>query len=230
MTLPLDVLAEEVPHQLGDLVAVLLEGEVPGVEQVKLQVLQVALVGLGAGGREDLVVLSPDDQRRRLVLAEVCLPLRIERRIAAVAVEQGELDLVVARPVEQRLVDVPGVGADRLQVPTPSVYCHMVASQVSRRGGRLASPLSWLLPVSLDRLPEVVVEPLVVGVAVLHDEGRDAVRVLDGQAVADRRAVVLNIQGVLRQADLLGELRRSPSPGCRRCTSNLSTVGIELFP
>ncbi len=37
--LPLDVLTEEVPHQVGNLVAVLLQREVSGVEQVKLQVL-----------------------------------------------------------------------------------------------------------------------------------------------------------------------------------------------
>jgi hypothetical protein len=36
MGLPLDVLAEEVPHRVGDFVAVLLEREVAGVEQVKL--------------------------------------------------------------------------------------------------------------------------------------------------------------------------------------------------
>jgi hypothetical protein len=36
----LDVPAEEIPHQVGYLVAILLKREVSSVEQVKLQILQ----------------------------------------------------------------------------------------------------------------------------------------------------------------------------------------------
>ncbi len=53
-----------------------------------------------------------------------------------------------------------------------------------------------LLPVRLDRLPEVVVEPLVVGVAVLHHDGRDPLRMPRRQAIADRGAVVLHVEGI----------------------------------
>ena len=115
--LPPDVLAEEVPHQVGYLVAVLLQRKVSGVEQVKIQILQISLIGLSAGRGEDLIVLPPDDEHRRLVLAEIGVPFRVERRVAAVAIEQRQLDLGVPRPVEERLVDVPVVGADRLLVP-----------------------------------------------------------------------------------------------------------------
>src|SRR5262245_21957579 len=90
-----DAPGEEIPHEGGDLVAVRLEGEVPGVEEMELQILHVAPVRLGAPGRENLVVPTPHDQHRRLAPAEVLLPLRVERRIAAVAQEQVELDLVV---------------------------------------------------------------------------------------------------------------------------------------
>ena len=61
--LPLDILAEEVPHQVSYEVTVLLKCEVSGVEQVKLQILQVPLIRLGPRGREDLIILSPDDER-----------------------------------------------------------------------------------------------------------------------------------------------------------------------
>ena len=123
------MLAEELPHQLGDLVAVRFQGEVAGVEQVELQRLQVRLVRLGPGGREDLVVLAPGDQHRRLVLAEVLLPLRVQRRVAAVAQEQVELDLVVPLAVEQELVVGRAVRADTSSgFFTPCVYCHLVAS------------------------------------------------------------------------------------------------------
>src|SRR5687767_9153159 len=60
-----DVASEEVADAVGDEVELLLEREMARVEQVQLGVGQVALVGLGAGGAEDLVVLAPGDQRRR---------------------------------------------------------------------------------------------------------------------------------------------------------------------
>jgi len=46
----------------------------PRVDQVKLDLGQVALVGVSAVGRKDLVVLAPDDERRRLVLKRLALP------------------------------------------------------------------------------------------------------------------------------------------------------------
>ncbi len=58
------------------------------IEEMELEVLQVSLVRLGARRGEDLVLGSPDDQRRRLMLAQVRLPLWIERRVASVVVEQ----------------------------------------------------------------------------------------------------------------------------------------------
>jgi hypothetical protein len=50
--------------------------KMPCVDQVKLDVGQIALVRVSAVSREDLVVLAPDDQRRWLVLAEIGLHLR----------------------------------------------------------------------------------------------------------------------------------------------------------
>ena len=110
------MLAEEFPHQLGDLVAVRFQREVAGIEQVELQRLQVSLVRLSPCGRKDLVVLAPDDQHRRLVLAEILLPLRIQRRVAAVAEKHVELNLVVAWSVEQELVVGRTVRADEFGV------------------------------------------------------------------------------------------------------------------
>ena len=47
-----DVLTQELSHEVGDLVAVFLQGEVAGVEQVELEGLQVLLYGSApAGGK-----------------------------------------------------------------------------------------------------------------------------------------------------------------------------------
>ena len=65
--------------------------------QVKLDLRQVALVGMRAVGGKDHVVLAPDDQRRRLMLAEVCLDLRIQRQVGPVVVEEVHLDVGCCR-------------------------------------------------------------------------------------------------------------------------------------
>ena len=76
-----NIFSQEFADQAGNCAAILLQGEVPGIEQVKLDILQIALVRLRTFGREYLVVLAPDNQRGWLVLAEVSLPFRIERRV-----------------------------------------------------------------------------------------------------------------------------------------------------
>lgn len=72
----LDRAPKEVAHQARDLLAVLFQREVAGVEQVQPGLGQVAQIGGGAFRRKDLVVLAPDDEHRRLVLAEIRLTRR----------------------------------------------------------------------------------------------------------------------------------------------------------
>src|ERR1700752_4458911 len=83
-----DVPAEEVSHEPSDQVPFAFQREVAGVEQVELYRLEPALVRLGPARRKDLVVPAPHNQHRRLVLPEVLLPVRRERRVTAVAQEQ----------------------------------------------------------------------------------------------------------------------------------------------
>ena len=102
------------------------------------------------------------------------------------------------------MVQVSGLIASRLR--TPCVYCHSGRFQGQELPQWLGVRLGAVLPVRLERLPEVVVQPLVVGVAVLHHQGGHTLRVPDRQPVADRSAVVLDVERVLLQPDLLGEL------------------------
>jgi hypothetical protein len=104
-----DVPAEEIAHEPSDQVAFAFQGEVAGFEQVELYRLEVSPVSLGPGRRKDLVVRAPHDQHRRLVLPEVLLPLRVQRRVTAVAQEQVELGFVVALAIQQVLVRGPDV-------------------------------------------------------------------------------------------------------------------------
>ena len=141
------------------------------------------------------------------MLPEVLLPPRVQRRIAPVAQEQIELDLVVPLPVEQVLVVGPAIRADRLDVLHPVGVLPLRRFRVQESPQGIAPVLAGrFLPVRLDRLPKVVVDPLVVGVPVLHYNGGHSAWVLLGEPVTDRGAVILHVQGVARQPDLFGEL------------------------
>src|SRR5882724_5546014 len=190
--------SKELSHQLCDGIAVRFQGEVASVDQVVVQRLQIALVGLGSSGWEDLVVLPPRDQHRRLTRAEILLPLRIERRVTAIAEKQVELDFVVSRAVEQELVLGRSVRADEFRALRAGRVLPLgrLIGEQPAKGVTLLLAV-WMLPIFLEWLPEVVGDPLVVGIAVLHHDGADSLRVRDSESVADRRPVVLYVEGVL---------------------------------
>ncbi len=52
-----------------------------GIEKMKFNVIQIALVQVCAFFGEDEIVLSLDNQCRRLMPAKVGLPLRVQRRV-----------------------------------------------------------------------------------------------------------------------------------------------------
>src|SRR5262249_62215801 len=83
---------KKIADQRDDLVGLVLQREMAGVEEVELGVAKVALVRVRTVGGEDRVVLAPDDQRRRPVLAEIGLNGGIEGHVGAVVVEEVELD------------------------------------------------------------------------------------------------------------------------------------------
>src|SRR3954468_18098838 len=73
--------AQEVLHQRNDLVEVRLQQPMPAAQQVKRRVRQVAVVGAGRLLRHVSVVRTPNDQRRRLLLAKkVSIPWTVVRR------------------------------------------------------------------------------------------------------------------------------------------------------
>ncbi len=69
-----DLALHEALDQPCDHVSIFLDGKVPRVEKVKLGLWKVPQVGVSTFRRKDHVILSPDDESRRLVLSEVGLP------------------------------------------------------------------------------------------------------------------------------------------------------------
>ena len=83
---------------------------------MEFEVSEVAFIGVSTVGREDEVVFPPDDQCRRLMLAQVLLHLRIERQIGSVIVEDVELNIIVAGSVKKWLVMGPVIRRDAARV------------------------------------------------------------------------------------------------------------------
>src|SRR5215475_6208689 len=107
-----DLTVQEIADERDHLVGLVLKREMTRVDQMKLEVAKVTLVGVSTVGRKYLVVLAPNDERRRLMLAEICLHLRIERHIGSIVVEQVHLDIAVARAIEKHLIIDPIFGRD----------------------------------------------------------------------------------------------------------------------
>ena len=69
---------------------------------------------------------------------------------------------------------------------------------------RLAVRGRSVLPIGADRIPAVA-QALLIGVAVLGDDRRDPIRMLDREAEPGRRAVVEHVDRIAVEADRLGE-------------------------
>src|SRR5262249_54916335 len=76
---------------LGDIVELLLDGEVARVEAMQFGGRNVSEIRLAAGRSEEHVALSPKDQRFRFSLSEERLPLRVQRDVRAIVVKEVEV-------------------------------------------------------------------------------------------------------------------------------------------
>src|ERR1035438_939829 len=100
----------------GNFFAVRLKGEMSRIEKMRLDVGKIPIVWGRTFGRKDIVVFSPDNQRRRLILTEEFLKLWVERNVASVVIKHVELNVAVPRTVQQSLIQCPGRGVEVTQV------------------------------------------------------------------------------------------------------------------
>src|ERR1700722_82655 len=162
---------------------------------MKLSFGQIPEVGPGANGGEDLVVLAPDNQRRRFPFAKERLKLRVKRNVAPVVMEEVELDVLVAGTIQQRLVMRPIIRIDTGDVGYAVGVLELGGRGRNKKAQRLTVCVRTVGPVGLDWIPEFL-ETLLVGVAILNDKRGDAIRVLEGEAITDGRAVVHEIHRI----------------------------------
>ena len=82
-------------------------------------------------------------------------------------------------------------------------------------------------PVGLDRVPELL-QALLVGVAVLHDQRRDPLRMLQRQPIAHGRAIVHDVEREARDLELRAVRRSDRRSG--EGVANPARSGMALWP
>src|SRR5260221_14441297 len=108
---------QEIAGERSDDRPVLFQGKMAGLKKMQLCSGQVFEIGPRSGLGEKRIVTAPGVQRRRLVLAEVSLPLRRTRRVVVVILQQRELEAVASGPVPKGLGALPFVGEFRPRIP-----------------------------------------------------------------------------------------------------------------
>ncbi len=157
------------------------------IEKMELRAGNISFDELSTLHREDSIVSSPRDQRRRPMFTEVHLPILVNIQISLRVVEDCKLDILVSRPVLVGLVDHPIVRADPRRIadamqimPLGSFNCQ---EPVEYASGILFAPI---LPEVEQPREELLVQGFSVRLAVLDDHGGHSLGMHDSQPETNR--------------------------------------------
>src|SRR6516225_7068780 len=178
-----------------------LQREMPRIEHVCLDILQIAAVRSGTLSREDKVILPPDNERGWLEFAEELLKGWIERHIGAIVKKEIELDLGVAGSIQTQLVQHPSGRVQEARVLHAILVLPLGRFRVHQETNCFTILGCRLVPVFLDRVPELQ-KTLVIRVAVLNDQRLNAFGVTESKTIANRRTVVHHVHRIVFQAEM----------------------------
>src|SRR5260370_1374576 len=101
--------------------------------------------------------------------AFLLLPFRIIRGIRSIGVKKRHLDFFLAWALQKSLIYSPSVGIDFLGLTCPIGVLPFDRVDLERfpQGGGILRRLTC--PISLNRFPEIIGEPLCVGIPILHN-------------------------------------------------------------
>src|ERR1700693_2921174 len=99
----------------------------PGIENVNFSLRNVLAVAFRFAGIERQIILAPDDQQTRLLLAHPCLPLRVGVHVGSIVVKQIALNVGLAGLIEE----IKFVGAEIGGI----TFLVGVVSQMARSSG-----------------------------------------------------------------------------------------------
>src|SRR5476649_2167045 len=105
----LEISLKEIEYFLANFSGMRFEGKVPRVVKHYFGLGIVALISLGTGRDKEGIVLAPNRESRRQILAEELLKLGIKLHVGFVVSDEIELDLVALRTIQQGLIKEDGL-------------------------------------------------------------------------------------------------------------------------
>src|SRR5262249_1939998 len=149
--------------------------EVPSVIKMHLRLGDIPLERFGAGWEKEGIILSPDRQQWWFVFAEIFLKLRIERHVACIILKEIELHFVSIGTSQVKVVQGAAIRRDYAWVGDAMGVLEGRRFRLEKHAQSVAIRLGCILPIGANRIPSAA-QPFLVGVSVLTDNRRDAVR------------------------------------------------------
>src|ERR1700722_8161844 len=145
----------EIMHQRRNLIGFRVEREVAGVENVNLGVGHVLPIALRLAEIERQVMLAPDHQQTRLLLAHPGLPLGIGVDVRSIVVEEVGLNIRLSRLAQKRELVGPKIRVVRFRI---RIIARMASArrgqrkEIGAKGTFVGGPIR---PKGATRLPEL---------------------------------------------------------------------------
>ncbi len=100
----------------GDRVDIFFNHIVTGFEKMDFGFRHVALISQRTFGLKNRIVLTPDRKKRRLMLAQVLMPFRVQGRIAPVIKKECHLYIDIAGTIDAGLIEQDRIRADVFRI------------------------------------------------------------------------------------------------------------------
>jgi len=190
-----------------DICEAILHRKMPGFEPMHLGLRKISQVCLSTLASEKDIVLSPENDRRRLMLPEKLLPLRIQRDVIAVVVEEIKLDLPPVRLLQRGVViGVPVVWTDQFgQFRAVQIYSldGVIFQQARDSCFVFRGPV---VPESVTQATPSLGKADLVSISVLDNQPLEHLWFARHNAKANRPSVVLRVKTEAVKALLLEEV------------------------
>lgn len=160
LLLPYDHLVIKPMDVVRDIREAIFHCKMPGFEPVHLGLRKICQICFSALASEKDVVLPPEDDRRRLMLPEEFLPLRIQHDVITVVIEEIKLDLPPVLLLQRGVViGVPVSGLINSGSFAPCRYTVFTVSYASKPSTPASFSGVRLCQRALRRPPQASVNP-----------------------------------------------------------------------
>jgi len=165
----------EVAHQRRGLVGVGVQREMAGVENVNLGVRHVLPIMVRLADIERRVMLAPDHQQMRPLLAHPGLPLRVGVDVRSIVVEEVGLNIRLPRSAQEREFVGPKIRVVALRIWIPAKMAGARRRQREKIGAKPAFVGGAIRPKGAARLPNLA-QAFVMRDRILDDQRVDSFR------------------------------------------------------